>query len=86
MSLGDRPFCEYGKYYLGTLDIKLALTRSSNIFFCNAVVDFEKQRSFADYQSLVSLLGFGSQSGIELSGELKGLLPGPEYKLLNYQA
>jgi len=85
MSLGEYPFCEFGKYYLGVLDIKLALTRSSNIFFCNAVIEFEKQRSFADYQSLVSLLGFGSQTGIELSGELKGLLPGPEYKLVNYQ-
>jgi penicillin-binding protein 2 len=81
MDLGNYPFCEYGKYHLGDLDITMALARSSNIFFCTHSLKLVRKFGYQTYYDLASRLGIGQKTGIELPGEQGGVLPSPEYKL-----
>ncbi|MCA9379331.1 hypothetical protein KC640_02795, partial [Candidatus Dojkabacteria bacterium] len=74
------PFCEYGKYYLGDLDIKRALTRSSNIFFCESILKLSNEIGYEKFADAISQLGVGSSTGINLGGEVSGVLASPAFK------
>lgn len=60
----------------GYVDIQKAITVSCDTFFYGLALDLgiEKLTSF------VSHFGFGKKSGIDLVGEIDGLLPTPEWK------
>ncbi len=81
MPLGNREFCEYGKYHLGELDITTALARSSNTFFCEGTLKLVNEYGMEEYQQLANQLGIGVKTGIDLPGELSGIMPSPKYKL-----
>lgn len=74
------PFCEYGKYYLGDLDIRRALTRSSNIFFCSSILKLSSEIGYEKFTETISQLSVGSPTGINLDGEVGGVLASPTYK------
>lgn len=74
------PFCEYGKYYLGDLDIRRALTRSSNIFFCESILKLSSELGYDQFANTIKQLGVGEQTGINLEGEVAGVLASPTYK------
>lgn len=74
------PFCEYGKFHLGDLEITRALARSSNIFFCENVLKLAREKSFDVYVNAARALGIGQRTGIDLDGEVAGVLASPEYK------
>ena len=64
------------RYGHGELDLRQALMRSCNPYFCHVgdVVGMEAIAATAEQA------GFGSQTGIDLPGEADGLLPTPEWK------
>jgi penicillin-binding protein 2 len=60
----------------GSVDVKRAITVSCDTFFYGLALDLGIDR-LADF---ASHFGFGRRSGIDLDGELSGLMPTPEWK------
>lgn len=82
---GDYKICEAdGKNY-GAINLIDALARSSNPYFCQAVVEFARQerdddaaaRALAQY---LTTFGLGKGTGVDLPSELAGTVPSPELK------
>lgn len=89
VSLGkdnDYTLCEADKKNYGTLNLYQALARSSNPYFCQAVVDMAGKLG-SDTNAIRRLgeyfdkFGLGKKSGIDLPGEQPGTMPSPELKL-----
>jgi penicillin-binding protein 2 len=78
---GDIKFCEADRGYLGNVNLRDAISKSSNIYFCELALRLNKQR-----QGIYSLIkysdamGIGNLTGIDLIGEQKGTVPSPEFK------
>lgn len=85
ISLGGGRFCEFGRRPLGVLDITTALARSSNIYFCTYLMQQESSIGMASIVDDIAQFGFGNRTGLNLPGELNGVLPGPEYKQLTFK-
>lgn len=83
---GDIKFCEADAGYLGNIDLKDALAKSSNIYFCNVALQLNSKstgiRALIDYGERY---GIGKATGIDLPGEGAGTMASPELKkkLLN---
>ncbi len=60
----------------GTVDIQRAITVSCDTFFYGLAMDLGIER----LTSFVSHFGFGKKSGLDIKGEVGGLLPTPEWK------
>jgi penicillin-binding protein 2 len=65
----------------GTVDIQRAITISCDTFFYGLAMELGIER-LADF---VRHFGFGQKSGIDISGEIGGLLPTPEWKQRRYK-
>lgn len=81
MYLGNHPFHCWKKEGHGTLNVLGALRESCNIFF------YEVAR-LVGVDSLAEMayrLGLGEKTGIELTGEKKGLVPTKEWKQKKYK-
>jgi penicillin-binding protein 2 len=65
----------------GLVDIRRAITVSCDTFFYGLAMELgiDKLTSF------VSHFGFGVKSGIDINGEISGLLPTPEWKMRRYK-
>jgi len=77
---GDR--CVYqnaGRVPYGRVDLARALTVSSDVYFYSMGAQFWTQRStYGDaMQEAARDLGLGRRTGIELAGEIKGVVPDP---------
>jgi penicillin-binding protein 2 len=81
MYIGDYPFCEFGRFFIGDLDIVRALSRSSNIFFCDAILRLSQEQSYDRFVESAKALGLGELTGINIEGEVAGILATPELKL-----
>ena len=73
------PFQEYNNHSYGTLNLVQAIARSSNIFFCEVIRNW-------DMEELVPYLeafGIGEYTGIDIPGEMAsyGRVPSPENKI-----
>ncbi len=73
----------YGRYFQchlkgghGSVDMRHAIEKSCNVYFytLGKMLEVDKIHKWA------SLLGLGERSGIDLPGELKGLVPSTEWK------
>ncbi len=75
-SFANWYFTNYGRTEPGELDAKRALSRSNDIFFYKLAekVGVDKLSVMAEK------MGLGSKSGIDLGGEVSGLVPDPEWK------
>jgi len=83
-----RVFCNGGKSYYkrrrlcwkrgghGWVDMKKALAESCNIYF----YDLGQELGIDKIAEYGAMFGFGSKTGIELSGEEKGILPSRDWK------
>lgn len=60
----------------GTVDIQRAITISCDTFFYGLAMDLGIER----LTSFVSHFGFGKKTGLDIKGEVGGLLPTPEWK------
>jgi penicillin-binding protein 2 len=70
-------FQEFQNHAYGPLNVVQAIARSSNIFFCETIRDW-------DIDALVPYLeafGIGQYTGIDVPGEAPGRLPSPENKI-----
>jgi len=74
------PVQEYGKHAYGDLNIEKALCKSSNIFFCTALMNSYDSPGYEYFVKDATLLGIGQKTGIDLPGESAGILPSPENK------
>jgi penicillin-binding protein 2 len=78
---GDHRFRSHGDEGLGGVDMVRSIVKSSNAYYyslanelgVNAMHDFMKP------------LGFGQLTGIDIMGEVKGVLPSTEWKRNNYK-
>ncbi len=77
---GNIRFCEADSGYLGWVDVKQALARSSNIFFCKAMQDLRNKVGYSYYYDIARSFGMGLKTGIDIEGEVSGILPTAEYK------
>ncbi len=84
MQVGDHPFCEYGHFFIGDMDVVRALARSSNIFFCTSILKLSAEQGFQKYIDAAKLMGMGSPTGIILDGEVSGILATPDLKTKLY--
>ncbi|HEX6312625.1 MAG TPA: penicillin-binding protein 2 [Acidimicrobiia bacterium] len=90
--IGDREFCNSGKKPHGAVDLRRALTVSSDVYFYDVGRDLwefyrqetddlgvEPDRGYAIQQTAAEY-GFGAPTGIGLAGEASGRIPDQEFK------
>ena len=82
---GDYKICEADKKDYGRLNLVNAIARSSNPYFCQAIVNAARVKG-SDVNAInaigkyMTTLSFGKVTGINLPGEQPGVLPSPEKK------
>jgi penicillin-binding protein 2 len=75
--LGDRVFKCHKLSGHGPLTLEEGLAESCNVFFYTMGVDYLGIDKIADYSNR---FGYGEKTGIDLPGEIQGLVPTPEWK------
>lgn len=79
----DKPsvFVDYRKDN-GWVDIRKALAVSSNIYFYQVAGGFQDQRGIgiSTLEKYIRKFGIGSKTGIDLPGEIDGIVPSPAWK------
>jgi penicillin-binding protein 2 len=70
----------------GMLDMRSAISQSSNVYFYEIAGGFEGQRGLGirNVEKYARMFGYGSTTGIDLSGEVNGTIPNPEWKKKNF--
>lgn len=69
-------YTDYGKKEAGSLDVIRALARSNDIFFYKLAEKVTVDR----LSSMATKFGLGEKTGIDISGESKGLVPTKDWK------
>lgn len=83
----DCLFRNAGSEAYGAVDLELALTVSSDVYFYNLAANFDRLNFDRDsVQQAASLFGFGAPTGITLPAEASGRLPTPESVAAAYEA
>ncbi|TCD47085.1 penicillin-binding protein 2 [Chlorobium sp. N1] len=72
---GRRRFLSHGGRGHGWVDMRRAITVSSNLYFYSLIFDV----GFSEWTRFGSMFGFGRRTGIDLPGERSGLLPSSAY-------
>ena len=72
---GHRRFLSNEGKGHGLVDMREAITVSSNVYFYNLIFSV----GFEDWTKYGAMFGFGEKTGIDLPGERPGLLPSTEY-------
>ena len=65
----------------GTVDVRRAITISCDTFFYGLAMELGIER----LTKFVRHFGFGEKSGVDINGEVGGLLPTPEWKMRRYK-
>jgi penicillin-binding protein 2 len=79
--LGNRVFNDWRETGFGHLNIFEGLANSSNVFFWTMGVEHLGVERIVDY---ARRFGFGTETGIDLPGEVSGTVPSPEWKRRNF--
>lgn len=74
---GNRTFNCWQEYGHGALTLPEALAQSCNVFYYTMGHDYLGEDIIIDY---AKQFGFGERTGIDLPGEVPGLVPTPEWK------
>ncbi len=75
----DCVFTNAGSVPLGPVDLRLALTLSSDVYFYNLAANFDRLAFDTDsVQQSAELFGFGAPTGVTLPSESAGRIPTPE--------
>jgi penicillin-binding protein 2 len=78
---GKIKFCEADSSYLGELDLRNAIAKSSNIYFCNVALAInQKMKGIRTLMDYGSRYGIGLRTGVDLPGEQAGTMASPELK------
>jgi penicillin-binding protein 2 len=73
---GGREFRSHGGRGAGPVDMHRSIVRSSNVYYYTLA----NEMGVDLMHSLLSPMGFGSRTGIDLDGEATGVLPSTEWK------
>jgi penicillin-binding protein 2 len=73
---GGRAFRSYGDRGAGSVDMARSIVKSSNVYYYSLANEMGVDLMHAQ----LSPFGFGARTGIDLEGELSGLLPSTEWK------
>lgn len=76
----ERKYRDWKRTGHGTVNIDDAITQSCDVYFYDLTLSLGIDR-FHDY---MQQFGFGKRTGIDLQGELPGLLPSPDWKRRKY--
>ncbi len=69
----------------GTLDLNGAIAQSCDVYFYNVGYRFY-QRPGSELATWANRLGMGHLTGVDIPGEVKGLVPTPEWRASHYQS
>ncbi len=74
-------FRSHGDHGLGPVDMRLAISKSSNVYFYSLANDL----GVDTIHDFMAPLGFGQITGIDIQGESHGILPSTEWKRNYYK-
>jgi penicillin-binding protein 2 len=75
-TFGDHTFRSHGDIGLGPVDMYRAIVKSSNVYFYSLANDLGVDA----IHDFMEPLGFGELTGIDIQGEVRGVLPSQEWK------
>ena len=78
---GNHLFRSHGDKGLGPVDMTRSIVKSSNVYFYSLANDLGVDLMYEQ----LSPFGFGRKTGIDIDGELTGLLPSTEWKRKAYK-
>ena len=80
-SFGGHVFRSHGDHGLGAVDMHRAIALSSNVYFYSLA----NEMGVDAMHDFMKPLGFGQHTGIDIQGELRGILPSQEWKRNYYK-
>ena len=79
--LGNHRFRSHGEHALGMVDLRRSIVLSSNVYYYTLAHEMGVQA----IHDFMAPLGFGQLTGIDLPGEVRGILPSPAWKRAAYR-
>ncbi|NMM09127.1 MAG: penicillin-binding protein 2 [Polaromonas sp.] len=80
-TFGGHTFRSHGDIALGAVDMYRAIVKSSNVYFYSLANDL----GVDTIHDFMKPLGFGQITGIDINGEVRGVLPSQEWKRNTYK-
>ena len=80
-TFGGHTFRSHGDHGLGAVDLYRSIVQSSNVYYYQLANDMGVDAM----HDFMKPLGFGQFTGIDLNGELRGVLPSQEWKRKTYR-
>lgn len=80
-TFGSHVFRSHGDIALGPVDMNLAIVKSSNVYFYSLA----NELGVDAIHDFMQPLGFGQITGIDINGELRGVLPSQAWKKKTYK-
>ncbi len=80
-TFGGHTFRSHGDHGLGSVDIYRSIVQSSNVYYYQLANDMGVDAM----HDFMKPLGFGQITGIDMKGELRGVLPSQEWKRKTYR-
>ena len=80
-TFGDHTFRSHGDVGLGPVDMYRAIVKSSNVYFYSLANDL----GVDGIHDFMKPLGLGQLTGIDIQGEVRGVLPSQEWKRKSYK-
>ncbi|MCP5284824.1 MAG: penicillin-binding protein 2 [Burkholderiaceae bacterium] len=80
-TLGNHTFRSHGDVGLGAVDMKRSIVKSSNVYYYQLANDMGVDL----IHDQLAPFGFGQRTGIDLDGELTGVLPSTAWKRATYK-
>lgn len=78
---GDHRFRSHDTHGLGAVDMYKSIVLSSNVYYYSLA----NELGVDAIHNFMKPLGFGQLTGIDISGEVRGVLPSTEWKRNNYK-
>jgi penicillin-binding protein 2 len=80
-TFGDHTFRSHGDVGLGPVDMYRAIVKSSNVYFYSLANDLGVDA----IHDFMEPLGFGQLTGVDIQGEVRGVLPSQDWKRKTYK-
>jgi penicillin-binding protein 2 len=80
-TFGDHTFRSHGDVGLGPVDMYRAIVKSSNVYFYSLANDLGVDA----IHDFMKPLGFGQLTGVDIQGEVRGVLPSQDWKRKTYK-
>ena len=80
-TFGGHTFRSHGDIALGSVDMYRAIVKSSNVYFYSLA----NELGVDAMHDFMAPLGFGQITGIDINGEVRGVLPSQEWKRKTYK-